>query len=190
MTIIYAILLGTAFGFVLEKSGAANPKRVIDMFLLKDFHLMKTFLFAIATGCFLLYALMFFEFFPASHLNIKPNHLGVALGGGILGLGWAIAGYCPGTGLAAVGAGRKDGLFFILGACLGAFLYMLSYALFADTSLFNPILADKVTLADGYHAPVSGLPAELRALGIAGYISAIMMILAWLLPTSVNDRID
>lgn len=189
MTLLYAIILGTAFGFILEKTGAANPKRVIDMLRLTDFHLMKAILFAIATGCFLLYAFMALEFFPATHLSIKANYIGVAVGGGLLGLGWAISGYCPGTGIVGASAGRKDGLFFLVGACIGAFLYMATYSTFADSFLFNPLFGDKDTLANGYHAPVAALPAELRSLGIAAYVSGILMVFAWLLPTSKNDRI-
>ncbi len=190
MNLIYAVFLGTAFGFILEKTGAANPKRVIDMLLLKDFHLMKVIFCAIATGSFLLYLLLSLELISSSHLNIKANYIGVAIGGGVLGLGWAISGYCPGTGLVGAGAGRKDALLFVLGACIGALLYMLTYPLFSESFLFNSIIGDKNTLVNGYQGSLYGLPTELRSLGIASLVASVWMVIAWILPTSTEDRIQ
>jgi hypothetical protein len=61
----------------------------------------------------------------AGNLSVKSSYIGVIVGGALLGLGFAVAGYCPGTGLTALADGREDALFFIGGGFLGALIYTL-----------------------------------------------------------------
>ncbi len=187
MHILEAVILGTLFGFVLHRIGAANPQNIINMLRLKDLHLMKVILFAIGFSCLFLFLGLHFGLVPKSHIHVKTAYVGVIVGGLIFGSGFAIGGYCPGTSLVALGSLRKDALAFILGGLTGAFLFMLSFGYLKHTFLFNKIAGGKATLADTgiakYHALITGFPGV--AVGVA--IGALFMVIAVLLPLSTGN---
>jgi hypothetical protein len=104
------------------------------------------------------------------------------LGGAVFGVGWAISGFCPGTGVVAAGTARKDSLFFMLGGLLGAALFMLMYAGLADGALLKNMLGGKVSLvATGskYDSIISGFSTP-----IAIIIALAMVAIAFFLPDS------
>ena len=88
-------------------------------------------------------------FIDAGHLSIKSIYTGVAIGGLLLGAGWAIAGYCPGTGLVALGARRKDAISFVLGGLVGAGIFSYVYQWLADGWLFEKWFGGKAVLSSG-----------------------------------------
>ncbi len=182
MNILFAIFLGTLFGFVLHRVGASNPHHIINMLRLKDFHLMKAILLGIATASALLFLGLATGIVYGGHLSVKASYWGVIVGGAILGVGWAISGYCPGTGVAALGDRRKDALYFVLGGLGGALLYMLLYSVLQDTFLFEKILGGKSTLAltpiASYKAFIDILPGAVVAIILA----FLFGIFAWKLP--------
>lgn len=181
MQIVLAIILGTLLGFVLHRVGASNPQRIIDMLRLKDFHLMKAILFGIAVASALLFIGMSLGVIEPSHLSVKTSHWGVIVGGLILGLGWAIAAYCPGTGIAALGEGRKDAIFFVLGGFVGAFIYMLIFANVDASVLLEKIIGGKSTLAlteTSYPALIDNIPG----IAVALVVAILFGFIAWLLP--------
>jgi uncharacterized membrane protein YedE/YeeE len=181
MTIFLAIVLGMLFGFVLQKVGAANPQKIINMLRLRDLHLMKAILLGLGISSLGLFVLLAFGAVGGGNLDVKDSYVGVIVGGGILGLGWAISGYCPGTGLVAAGAGRKDAWSFILGGMLGAFIFTLMYAPLKDTFLFAK-LGGKMSLANTGNADFPALFSSLPALVVAGVIAMAFGVIAWMLP--------
>jgi len=182
MNIILAIVLGTLFGFILHRVGASNPHHIINMLRLKDFHLMKAILLGIAVASFLLFIGLAVGIVNPSHLSVKVSNWGVILGGAILGIGWAISGYCPGTGVAAIGVGRKDALFFILGGLLGALTYMLIFPTVKGTFLLGKILGGKSTLALMPNASFKALLDILPGALLAIIIALVLGLIAWKLP--------
>lgn len=180
--ILLAILLGLLFGFVLHRAGASNPENIINMLRLRDLHLMKTIMFAVGLSCIGLFAGLSLGIIESSHLSVKAFYPGVVVGGLLLGSGFAIAGYCPGTGVAALGDGRKDALFFVLGGLIGAGLFMFSYAGLEQFGL----MADwggKLTLADtGVYPSLLSLSAITAAL----LLGVIFILVAWRLPRQLR----
>jgi len=186
MKILLAIILGTAFGFALDRAKASNPQKIINMLRLKDFHLMKVILFAIGFSSLILFVLLSLNLIDASHFSIKKSYSGVIIGGAILGIGFAIGGYCPGTSIVAAGRGRKDAIIFILGGLLGAFFYMLIFGLLKDTTLFNPIAGGAVSIAQTTNPKFPALINNLPALVIAGPVALVFMAVAFLLPNKTE----
>lgn len=182
MEIISAILIGLLFGFILQKTGAANPQRIINMLRLKDFHLMKAIFSGIALSSLFLFILMALGIVSNNNLSVKTAYIGVIFGGAIMGTGWAIAGFCPGAGLVAAGAGRKDVLSFILGGLVGAFLFTLAYGSLKSTFLFNKIGGGKTTLAETGIEKYTTLIPSLPSIAVAGGIAIVFILIAWKLP--------
>ncbi len=188
MDIIQAIILGTLFGFVLHRVGASNPENIINMLRLSDLHLMKAILMGIALGSSLLFIGMAMGIVDVGHLSVKGSYWGVIIGGGILGTGFAIAGYCPGTGVAAIGDGRKDALVFVLGGLVGAFIYMITYSAIKDTFLMETIGGGKVMLAVTEGSSYEGLIKSVHGIVVALAIAAILFLVAWILPSRKNSN--
>ncbi len=179
--IVLAAVFGLLFGFILQKSGAANPQRIIDMLRLRDGHLVKVILLAIGLSSLAVFALSAAGIIEPN-FSVKTAYVGVIVGGLIFGIGWAISGFCPGTGVVAAGAGRKDAIAFILGGLLGAFVFMLMYGDLKGTALFNKVFGGKTTLADTgidkYNTIFEGVPS----LYVAGAISLLLIFLAFIFP--------
>ena len=153
MTLILAILVGGAFGFALDHIGASDPGEVVRALRLTQLRLLKTLLLAIGVGAVLTFAGLLAGLVDPGHLAVKPVHLGVVLGGLLLGIGFGVAGYCPGTGLAAAAAGRLDACCFLAGGLLGAAAYMLTHTLWRDAGVLAPIGGGSATLG-----PIPGTP--------------------------------
>ena len=181
MDIILAIILGLLFGFILQKVGVANPQKIIGMLRLHDFHLAKVILFAIGISNLVLFILLATGIIDSGHISVKASYVGVIVGGAIFRLGWAVSGFCPGTGLVAAGAGRHDALSFIAGGVLGAFVYMLMYASLKPSFLFIK-LGDKITLATTGNETFAVLLPNLPAIVVAGSIAIVFIAIAWKLP--------
>ena len=120
MMIILAIVIGVAFGAALDRVGATNPGYIIGMLNLSKLHLMRTILTAIGVASILLFGGLLLGLVEPGHLDVKTLYSGVFIGGLLLGAGFAVAGYCPGTGLCAAATGRWDALVFIVGGRLMA----------------------------------------------------------------------
>lgn len=181
MEIVKAVLLGFLFGFILQKAGAANPQKIINMLRLRDLHLMRAIFLGIGISSLGLFALMAAGIIDPSHLSVKSSYIGVIAGGLFLGAGWAISGFCPGTGVVAAGAGRLDALFFILGGLVGAFLFTLSYASLKGTFLFNK-LGGKITLVATGNEKYASLFPSVSAIAVAGGIAVAFIAIAIILP--------
>ena len=158
-SIILALVIGAAFGAVLDRVGASNPTIINKMLNLTNLNLAKAILLAIGTGSVLMFGGQMLGLVDVGHMSVKTAYVGVFLGGLLLGAGWAIAGYCPGTGVVAAASGRKDALFFIAGGLLGAAAYMVTYPSWKASGLLDKIAGGKVTLGTIPGAKYEGLTA-------------------------------
>lgn len=187
-TIALAILIGGAFGFALDRVGATNPDYIIGMLRLSRLHLMKTILLAIGVASALMFAGLLVGVIDPGHLSVKTTYIGVLIGGALLGIGFAVAGYCPGTGLAGAATGRKDGWFFVLGGLVGAAAYMASHTWVASTGALTEVFGGKSTIGAisgaKFPALLGGVPGEW--IGIAVGLAFIGV--AFTLPSSLRGR--
>lgn len=125
---------GIAFGFILQKAQVTRYEKIVAFFELKDLTVLKVMLAAILSGMVGVY---FLHGLGLVHLHIKPTLVGAnLLGGAIFGVGMLLLGYCPGTCVAAAGAGRLDGLLRgVFGILIGAGLYSEVYPLIQNNFL-------------------------------------------------------
>jgi hypothetical protein len=174
MEILLAIVIGAAFGAVLDRIGATNPTYIGRMLALTNLNLMKTILLAIGTGSVLMFAGQMIGLVDVGHMSVKAAYVGVFIGGLMLGAGWAASGFCPGTGVCAAASGRKDALFFIAGGLLGAAAYMVTYPAWKASGMLDDVMGGKTTLGTVPGSKFDGLTA------MSGDIIGILMGLAFI----------
>jgi len=157
------------------------------MLRLSKLHLMKTILLAIGVSSVLMFGGLMLGIVDPGHLSVKAAYAGVFIGGILLGIGFAVAGYCPGTGLTAMATGRKDAVFFVLGGLLGAAAYMGTYSGIKATGILDNILGGKTTLGQ---IAETDYPALLAVNGsIVGIVMGIVFIaIAFALPASLRGE--
>jgi uncharacterized protein len=127
---VFAVILGMGFGFALESSGFSSSRKIIGTFFGYDFVVVKVFFTAAIVASIGLLYLDYFGMVKFSALYIQPTFLASAiLGGIIMGVGFAMGGFCPGTSVCAASIGRIDGLVFFGGMFLGVFLFSESFPL-------------------------------------------------------------
>jgi uncharacterized membrane protein YedE/YeeE len=116
--LFYGLITGVLFGFLMQRAQVIRYDKQMGAMRLIDMTIVKFMLSAIVVGMIGLYLLMEFN---AVQLSIKPTILSAnIIGGLIFGAGWGFLGYCPGTALGAVGEGRWDALWGMLGMLFGA----------------------------------------------------------------------
>lgn len=119
------LVSGLIFGFLLQKGGVAKFRVIVGQFLLKDWTVVKVMMTAVAVGAVGVWAMVGMGM---ASLHIKPAAFGGVIAGAVLfGCGMAIFGYCPGTGVAACGEGRRDAMVGVLGMLCGALAYVISF---------------------------------------------------------------
>jgi len=179
-SILLALVIGGLFGFVLDRIGATNPTKIGTMLNLTNLHLMKTILLAIGVGSVLMFGGQMLGLVEVGHMSVKTAYTGVFIGGLLLGFGWALSGFCPGTGVAAAAAGRRDALAFIAGGLLGALAYMLTYPSVKASGILAPVLGGKVTLGtvpDAKYEGLTALPGDVLGIGLGLAFIAIAFVL-------------
>jgi len=120
-----AVVVGIAFGFVLERSGFGRAQKLVGQFYGTDMTVFKVMFTAIVTaalGATFLGAVGVLDLRAVS-FNY-PTYLWPMIAGGLmLGIGFVISGYCPGTSLVATASGKVDGLATVMGVVVGGLAY-------------------------------------------------------------------
>lgn len=161
-----AFIIGIWFGFVLEQAGFSSSRKLAGMFYGYDTVVLKVFFTAAITA---MLGLLFFSLFGWIDLDlvyVNPTFLWSAIVGGIImGAGFIIGGFCPGTSVCAAAIGKIDAMFFIGGIILGIFVF-----------------AEAFPLLKGFY--MSGNYGALKIsnlLGISGGVMAFLMIIVALI---------
>jgi len=119
-----AVLLGLGFGYCLERAGFGSARKLTAVFYLFDMSVVKVMFTAIVTAMVGLFVLSAIGLLDLSALYLEPtSYAAQLLGGLVFGAGFIIGGYCPGTSIAAMATGKKDGAAFALGMLGGVMAY-------------------------------------------------------------------
>jgi hypothetical protein len=168
LAILVGILMGIVFGFALEKSRVFEPGVIVGQMQLRNFIMLKVFLTAVATGAVVLAMLNGFGV-----VKLQPKaalYAADIVGGLLLGAGISLAGACPGTTLAQIGAGYRDALFTLAGGLVGAVAF--SYAQPALDRQFLSVGDGKITFTG-----LLGIPYWEGALAFAAVLAVILVAL-------------
>jgi rhodanese-related sulfurtransferase len=138
--VIY-LFIGVAFGATLESAGFGNSKKLAAQFYLKDLTVFKVMFTAIIVAMTLIFLSSAAGLLDYNLIWVPPTYLWPGIVGGlIMGVGFIVGGFCPGTSLVAMATGKVDGVFFVLGVLTGIFLFgetVSQFALFFNSSFMG-----------------------------------------------------
>jgi len=128
---IFALLLGFGFGFVLEQAGFSSSKKLAGVFYGYDFVVLRVFFTAAVTAMLGVIIFAHYGILDIDMIYINPMFIWSAIVGGvIMGAGFILGGYCPGTSVCGAAIGRIDGMVFVAGSFLGVYVFAEGYPLF------------------------------------------------------------
>lgn len=160
LNFIVALLIGVLFGMILEQAGFSSTRKLVGLFYGYDFTVLRVFFTAGVTAMLGVIALEHFGLLDLSLVYVNPTFIWSAIAGGlVMGLGFVLGGFCPGTSFCAAAIGKIDAMIFIAGAFVGVFLFAESYPL----------------LESLYKAGSWGNPRIFETLGISQSLFAFLL---------------
>lgn len=161
LNFIVALLIGILFGIILEQAGFSTSKKLVGLFYGYDFTVLRVFFTAGLVAMIGIMGLEHFGLIDISLVYINPTFLWSAIIGGlIMGLGFVVGGFCPGTSVCAAAIGKIDAMIFIFGAFLGVLVFAEGYP------IFEPL----------YKAANLGNPRFFETLGMSQNLFAFIMV--------------
>lgn len=118
------VLAGVLFGYVLEGAGFGSPRKLTAQFRLSDWAVFKVMFTAVIVAAVGLWLAEVSGLIGANAVYVPTLYFwAIALGGALIGVGFALGGYCPGTAAVGLGSGRVDAFVFILGMVAGTAVF-------------------------------------------------------------------
>lgn len=150
----FAFLIGIAFGWVLESSGFSSSRKLAGVFYGYDMVVLKVF-FTGAITCMLgLLFMSLFGWVDMDMIYVNPTYLTSAIVGGVvMGAGFIMGGFCPGTSFCGAAIGKIDAMVFIGGLFIGVFGFAFTYGwwekLYLAKYMGEPKVSQSLGLSDG-----------------------------------------
>jgi hypothetical protein len=142
---VIALIVGIAFGFILESSGFSSSRKLAGVFYGYDFVVLKVFFTAAITAAVGLYYFEYLGWVDMSFVYINPTYVSSAIVGGvIMGLGFIMGGYCPGTSYCAAAIGKIDAIVFSTAMLVGILIFSEFYPLLE--SFYNANFIGNITV--------------------------------------------
>ena len=154
LDLMIALLIGIGFGFALEQAGFSSSRKLVGMFYGYDTTVIKVFFTAAIVALVGSQFLNYFGILDLGRVFVNELYLWASIIGGIImGAGFILGGFCPGTGLSAMSIGKIDAAFYVLGGLTGAFLFAETYPYIrelAEGSYKGPVkVYDALGLSEG-----------------------------------------
>jgi uncharacterized protein len=129
LDLLIALLIGIGFGFSLEQAGFSSSRKLVGMFYGYDTTVIKVFFTAAIVALIGSQLLSFLGLLDLNLVFVNEFYVTSSIVGGIImGAGFILGGFCPGTGLSALSIGKIDGIAFFAGGLTGAFLFAETYS--------------------------------------------------------------
>lgn len=165
-------LIGFAFGFVLESSGFGNSKKLAAQFYFKDMTVLKVMFGAIITAMVLIFTMVGLGVLDYNQIWVNPTYLWSGIVGGlIMGVGFIVGGFCPGTSLVGMATGKIDGLLFVLGGLFGIFLFGETEKFFDNWWQTSGYLG-RFTLMDWLKVPTGVIVFAIVVMAVLAFFAA------------------
>lgn len=128
VNLLSGFIIGMGFGFALEQAGFSSSRKLAGMFYGYDTTVIKVFFTAAIVALVGSQLLSFFGLLNLKLVFVNPYYMNSAIVGGvIMGAGFIMGGFCPGTGISALSIGKIDAFVFLFGGMAGAFLFAETY---------------------------------------------------------------
>ncbi len=152
--LVLALIIGFIFGVLLEQAGFSSNKKLVGIFYGYDFTVWRVFFTAAITAMVGVLTLSHFNLLDINAIYISPMYLWSVIAGGIImGFGFIVGGYCPGTSLCAASIGKLDAWVFVLGVALGIFVFILGYpmveGIYLGSFMGTPQIFDLLNISMG-----------------------------------------
>jgi rhodanese-related sulfurtransferase len=142
------LAIGFGFGYVLELAGFGNSKKLAAQFYFTEMTVLKVMFTAIVVAMVLIFGASAIGLLDVNLIWVNPTYLWPGIvGGAIMGIGFILGGFCPGTSLVALSTLKIDGVFFVLGAAFGIFLFgetVDQFAVFWNSSYMGRFSLDQL----------------------------------------------
>lgn len=153
--LLIAFIIGIGFGWILESSGFSSSRKLAGLFYGYDTVVLKVFFTAGITAMIGLLFLSLFGWIDLDLIYINPTYLSSAIMGGlIMGLGFIMGGFCPGTSMCAAAIGKIDAMIFVAGLFIGVFIFTEAYPLIENLYLDNFMgylkISEVLNVGDGF----------------------------------------
>ena len=146
--LLYGLIIGMFFGFILERTGFGNSKVIAAIFHFKNLRVSQTMISAIVTAATWIVIASYFGWIDYNQMFIPLVYVWPYLvGGAIFGVGMVMAGWCPGTAVVGFASGKIDAAVFMLGMLSGMYVYFIEFdkiAAFANSGYIGRYTIDKL----------------------------------------------
>ncbi len=161
-----AVVLGFFFGFFLERAGFSSALKLTAQFYFKDWSVLKVMFTAIVVAMLGIAYLAAIGWLDMSQVFVPPTFIWPQIVGGLLlGAGFIVGGYCPGTSVAAAAVGKLDAVLFIIGIFIGIFLFGAGVPHFAEFNDSGSLGALTLPALLNVNSPLIVLAVALIAIG-------------------------
>ena len=165
------LLLGMGFGAALEMSGFGDSRKLAAQFYFREMTVLKVMFTGIVVAATLIFLASSFELLDFSRVWVNPTYLAPGIVGGlIMGVGFIIGGFCPGTSVVAASTLKIDGMFFLLGVAFGVFLFGESVEHFE--TFFQSTFMGRFTIPDWLGLPYGVVLVLLVLMALAMFKGA------------------